>query len=80
MVQGRGWRIQFGAFRDESNARGLWESLKARVPGLSGLQPYLVHSGALTKLQAGPLASSAEAARVCAGVKPTGTPCVPVAP
>jgi hypothetical protein len=80
VVQSGGWRVQFGAFRDESNARGLWESLKARVPGLRNLQPYLVHSGTLTKLQAGPLASSTEVARLCAAVKPTGTPCVPVAP
>jgi len=78
--RGGGWRIQFGAFRDEGNAKTLWEQLKARVPGMRDLQPYLVHSGTLTKLQAGPIASGAAAARLCAGVKPTGNPCVPIAP
>lgn len=80
-VAGHGWRIQFGAFRDEGNARALWAKLKGKVGALSGLQPYFLNNGgSLTRLQAGPLASSAEASRVCAAVKPTGTPCVPVAP
>ena len=79
-ISGRGWRLQFGAFRDEGNATALWSKLKTQVGALSGLQPFLVRTGALTKLQAGPLASAADAARVCAAVKPTRTPCVPVAP
>ncbi|MEO9131291.1 MAG: SPOR domain-containing protein [Sphingomonas sp.] len=74
------WRIQFGAFRDEGNARALWAKLHSQVSALSGLEPYFLRSGTLTKLQAGPLESSAESGRVCASVKPTGTPCVPVAP
>ena len=74
------WRIQFGAFRDEGNARALWAKLHAQVSALSGLEPYFLRAGTLTKLQAGPLTSSADAGRVCASVKPTGTPCVPVAP
>ena len=79
---GKGWRVQFGAFRDEGNARGLWQQLQPRVGRLAGLQPYLVRSGAITKLQAGPLASSADAAKICADVraKAAGTACVPVAP
>ena len=76
----RGWRIQLGAFRDGGNARNLWQSLHGRVGALSGLQAYYVPNGPLTKLQAGPLRSNAEVARVCAAVRPTGTPCVPVAP
>jgi cell division protein FtsN len=75
------WRIQFGAFRDEGNARALWAKLHSQVSALSGLEPYFLRTGgALTKLQAGPLTSSTEAGRICASVKPTGTPCVPVAP
>lgn len=79
---GKAWRVQFGAFRDDGNARGLWQQLQTRVGRLSGLQPYLVRAGAVTKLQAGPLSSSAEAAKLCADVKAkaAGTPCVPVAP
>ncbi|RDE06849.1 SPOR domain-containing protein [Sphingomonas aracearum] len=81
-VRGKGWRVQFGAFRDEANAKALWEQLKAGVPALAGAQPFLVHAGSLTRLQAGPFASSAAVAKVCAGVKAgvPGTPCVPVAP
>jgi TPR repeat protein len=80
VATGRGWRIQLGAFRDGDNARKLWQSLHGRVGALGGLQAYYVPSGALTKLQAGPLGSSTEVARMCAAVRPTGTPCVPVAP
>ena len=72
-----GWRVQLGAFRDVDNARNLFTSLQRRVDALSGMQPYLVKSGTITKLQVGPLASSAEAARLCKSIRPTGTECVP---
>ena len=72
--------MQFGAFGEEGNARRLFEKLKGQVGAVAQLQPYLVKSGSLTKLQAGPLGSSAEANRVCAAVRPTGTPCVLVGP
>ena len=68
------WRIQLGAFRDEGNARGLWQSVQGRLPGL---QPYYVKTGSVTRLQAGPLASGSAAARACAAAR---TSCVPVAP
>ncbi len=81
-VAGKGWRVQFGAFRDEGNARGLWQQLTAKVGGLRGLQPVYARSGTLTKLQAGPLASSADAGQLCRAVSAAvpGTPCVAVAP
>jgi TPR repeat protein len=81
-VVGKGWRVQFGAFRDEGNARGLWQQLAAKVGALGGLQPVYARSGTLTKLQAGPLGSSADVAQLCRAVtaKLPGTPCVPVAP
>ncbi|CAN5805891.1 hypothetical protein BH11PSE6_BH11PSE6_11360 [soil metagenome] len=75
-----GWRLQFGAFRDEGNATALWGKLKGQIGALNGLQPFLIRTGTLTKLQAGPLASAADVARVCAAVRPTGTPCVPIGP
>lgn len=68
------WRIQLGAFRDEGNARALWRSVQGR---LGGLQPYYVKTGGVTRLQAGPLASGAAAARACSAAR---TSCVPVAP
>ncbi|WP_375396205.1 SPOR domain-containing protein [uncultured Sphingomonas sp.] len=74
------WRIQLGAFRDEGNARALWQRLRAQVDGLSGLQPYLRKVGAITKLQAGPIASAADASQLCATVRRAGSECVPVAP
>ena len=74
------WRVQFGAFRDEGNAKALWTRLKGQVSGLAGMQPYLRRVGAITKLQAGPLRSEADASRLCSAVKRAGSECVPVNP
>lgn len=74
---GGGWRVQLGAFGQESNARALWTRLSGRVNGLSAYQPYLVKAGAITRLQAGPLASSADAARLCGAIKAAGSDCIP---
>ncbi|MBX9796425.1 SPOR domain-containing protein [Sphingomonas sp.] len=75
------WRVQLGAFGEEGNARRLWEQLRGRVSALGAMQPYLVRSGALTRLQAGPLANAAAAAKLCGQVRAaTGGACVPVAP
>lgn len=81
-VTGKGWRVQFGAFRDEGNARGLWQQLQAKVSSMNALQPIYARAGTLTKLQAGPLASRDDAAKLCQAVtgKVPGTPCVPIAP
>jgi len=68
------WRIQLGAFRDDANARSLWRSLEGR---LTGLQPFYVKTGGVTRLQVGPLASSGAAARACSAARVS---CVPVAP
>jgi uncharacterized protein len=75
-----GWRVQLGAFGDPGNARALWNSLERRVSGLSGLQPYLVKAGAITRLQAGPFASKAAAEKACGAVKAAGQGCLAVAP
>ncbi|MBA3878124.1 MAG: sporulation protein [Sphingobium sp.] len=79
---GKGWRVQLGAFRDDNNARNLWATLRGRVSALADATPVFARSGDLTRLQAGPFAASADAARVCAAVKASvpGTACVPVAP
>lgn len=63
------WRVQLGAFRDDSNARKLWDQLRQRTAALQKLQPYFVKAGAVTRLLAGPLASNADAVRVCAAIK-----------
>jgi uncharacterized protein len=79
-ASGPSWRIQLGAFGDQSNARALWNGLETRVASLGNLQPYLVKAGAVTRLQAGPLASKAAAERACASVKAAGQGCLVVAP
>jgi uncharacterized protein len=79
-VTGPSWRVQLGAFGDPGNARSLWNNLERRVSALSGLQPYLVKAGAVTRLQAGPFASKAAAEKACGAVKATGQSCLAVAP
>jgi cell division septation protein DedD len=51
------WRVQLGAFSQAGGAERQWQAVRRRVSGLSGLQPYLVRAGSVTRLQAGPLAS-----------------------
>lgn len=77
---GAGWRVQLGAFRDRANAESLWQRAHARVSGLRSLQPIMVRAGAVTKLQAGPVATAAQAANVCRQVKASGADCLTVAP
>jgi len=72
-----GWRVQIGAFSAEARARTLWTQLSAKVGGLSGYQPYIMTSGGVTRLQAGPLASSADATRLCSAIKAAGAECIP---
>lgn len=71
------WRVQLGAFSEEGRARALWSSLRGKVTGLSAYQLFLVKGGAVTKLQAGPLASNAEASRLCGAIKAAGADCMP---
>ena len=71
------WRVQLGAFSEEGRARALWARLKAKVGGLADYQVYIVKGGGVTKLQAGPFASSAEAARLCGTIKSAGAECMP---
>jgi cell division septation protein DedD len=72
------WRIQLGAFSSAANAHRAWESIRGK--GLGGLQPVYTPAGAMTRLQAGPLASKAAAEKACAAAKAAGSACFPVAP
>jgi tetratricopeptide (TPR) repeat protein len=72
------WRVQLGAFSNAANAQRAWAGLKGRLG--AGLQPNYVAAGAVTRLQAGPLASRAAADRVCASARAAGAACFPVAP
>ncbi|HEU0095324.1 MAG TPA: SPOR domain-containing protein, partial [Rhizomicrobium sp.] len=70
------YRVQLGAFRVDGNAQALWKNLNGRVTGLSAYQPSYVVTNGLTRLLVGPLGSTADGQRLCARIKPTGTPCV----
>tara|TARA_R100001244_G_scaffold96522_6_gene72262 strand:- start:30299 stop:31321 length:1023 start_codon:yes stop_codon:yes gene_type:complete len=70
------WRVQLGAFSDENKAKNLWNSLESRVSALAGLQPYLVKAGGITRLQAGPFATKAQADTMCSNVKASGNDCI----
>jgi TPR repeat protein len=74
------WRVQLGAFGNAGGAQRAWAGLKGKVGALGALQPQYVAAGAVTRLQAGPLASRAAADRVCAAAKAAGSACFPVAP
>lgn len=70
------WRVQLGAFGDMNKAKRLWNNLEGRVSGLAQLQPYLVKAGNITRLQAGPFATRAQAEGMCGNVKATGNACI----
>ena len=69
-----GWRIQLGAFGNRGSAQALFARL---APSLGGAQGYYIPIGAMTRLQAGPFASSAAAAQACSRLRPQ--PCFAVA-
>lgn len=71
------WRIQLGAFAKRASAESLYKRLSGSA-ALAGRQPFYVPAGAVTRLQAGPFQSKAEAITACARLN--GNPCFPVAP
>lgn len=71
-----GWRVQLGAFSKRSSAETLFRSLGG---ALSGRQAYYIPVGAMTRLQAGPFASRAEASAACAKLAAKGQACFAVA-
>ena len=82
---GGSFRIQLGAYADAKTAMDNWDVLRRRLgETLTGLQPTVVTamvSGSIYhRLQAGPLASSAEANQLCVLVKAGGTDCLVVRP
>jgi hypothetical protein len=64
--------VQIGSFADEAAARRAWAALKADNAGLfDGLQPRYERAdlgarGVWVRLKVGPVASAAQARRVCA--------------
>jgi TPR repeat protein len=74
------WRVQLGAFGSAGGAQRAWAGLKGKVGAFGPLQPSYVAAGAVTRLQAGPLASRAAADRICVAARAAGAACFPVAP
>ncbi len=72
------WRIQLGAFGDETRATKLWYDLEKRVAALTGLTPILDAAGTVTRLRAGPFATRAAADAMCVKVKAAGQDCIAV--
>lgn len=72
------WRIQLGAFGEQANAKKLWTTLEKRISELGSLQPYLNATGNVTRLQAGPFSTKADAEAICNKVKAVGQPCLTV--
>ena len=70
------WRVQLGAFSTSDRAEAQWKLLSARVGSLSAFRHSIEKAGALARLQAGPLASRAEAEKLCAAVKTGGSDCI----
>ena len=69
-----GWRIQLGAFATRRAAQALFERLGS---ALGGAQAYYISEGSVTRLQAGPYSSRADATQACARLKPQ--PCFTLA-
>lgn len=70
------WRVQLGAFREEARAKALWTSVTAKLSSLESYQPYLVRGGDVTRLQAGPLRTEADASRLCGRLRAAGYDCL----
>jgi hypothetical protein len=70
------WRIQLGAFSHAANAKKLWTKIAKDIPRLATMKPILKSDGALTRLQAGPFASKADAEAICKKLKASGQPCL----
>src|SRR5688500_3450702 len=79
-ARGGAWKVQLGAYGNIQHAQRQWNAPRAKGGAFAGLQPAMVRAGAVTRLQAGPLASRAAADRVCAAAKAAGSACFPVAP
>lgn len=70
------WRVQLGAFSTEDRANALWAKLTRQVSDLAAYQPYYIKGGNIIRLQAGPLASQADAAKLCDTLKADKVDCI----
>ena len=76
----RSWRVQLGAYGDETEARSRWGAIAGKIKALSGLTPSYERFGRFTRLRAGPLGGKADASRLCAAARASGQDCFVVSP
>lgn len=74
------YRVQLGAFSDQTKAQHFGEALLAKDADFEPFKFFLVNAGAVTRLQAGPLATRADADRLCASARAHGSACIIVTP
>jgi hypothetical protein len=79
-----GMRLQLGAMRSESEARGQWEQMKRKNPDLLGnlsgatTRADLGDQGTYYRIQTGPVTDPASADRICAELRQRHFPCMVV--
>lgn len=78
----RGLRVQVGAVRTESEARGEWERLKRKNTDLLGtlsavtVRADLGEKGIYYRIQAGPISDTSTADRICSELRQRRLPCM----
>ncbi|PZU51168.1 MAG: hypothetical protein DI568_00765 [Sphingomonas sp.] len=71
-----GWKVQLGAYANDSAARTAWATLVSQSAALlKGKTPIYAPRGGLVRLQVGPFDDRAPAADLCAKLSATGRPC-----
>jgi cell division septation protein DedD len=81
-----GYRLQLGAMRTEDAAKQAWQRLQKSQPdvlsklGVTITRVQLGEKGVFYRIQAGPIADAADAARSCAALKSRNVGCILVKP
>jgi cell division septation protein DedD len=74
------WRVQIGAFSQESRATAAWNGLKkSRAAILKGVDPHFIAGGSVVRLQLGGFSAPADASALCRALKESGQACFVVA-
>jgi TPR repeat protein len=74
------WKVQLGAFGSADRAQERWKTLTAKVSGLGRYDRRLAAAGSVQRLQAGGIASKADAQALCTKVRAAGGDCLVLAP
>jgi len=74
------WKVQLGAFGSADRAQERWKTLTAKVAGLGRYDRRLAAAGSVQRLQAGGIASKADAQALCTKVRAAGGDCLVLAP